>query len=115
MMAECSCSFMVNLVAAFNEGPYLYLLMECIMGGELFTYLQVCGAEPLAYLLCARAAELIALAWLPCLPRLRVCSICVTTAVNLLASSHCTLTITGNAMQIAGLMKSFVVTSSPAS
>ena len=29
-------------MAAFNEGPYLYLLTECIMGGELFTYLQVC-------------------------------------------------------------------------
>lgn len=42
IMAECSCPFLVNLVAAFNEGPYLYLLIECIMGGELFTYLQVC-------------------------------------------------------------------------
>ena len=41
IMAECSCPFLVNLVAAFNEGPYLYLLIECIMGGELFTYLQV--------------------------------------------------------------------------
>ena len=44
IMAECSCPFLVNLVAAFNEGPYLYLLIECIMGGELFTYLQVTPA-----------------------------------------------------------------------
>jgi len=32
---------MVNLVASFKDSAYLYMLLECIMGGELFTYLQV--------------------------------------------------------------------------
>ena len=32
-MAECSCPFLVNLVAAFNEGPYLYMLTKCIISG----------------------------------------------------------------------------------
>ena len=57
IMAECNNPFLVKLVPAFNEGPYLYLLIECIMGGELFTYLQVqqrtsetcaCSSVPLA-------------------------------------------------------------------
>jgi cGMP-dependent protein kinase len=40
IMAECDCPFMVNLVTSFKDGTYLYMLMECVMGGELFTYLQ---------------------------------------------------------------------------
>lgn len=32
---------MVNLVASFKDSAYLYMLLDCIMGGELFTYLQV--------------------------------------------------------------------------
>lgn len=41
IQAECASCFMVNLVASFKDSAYLYMLMECIMGGELFTYLQV--------------------------------------------------------------------------
>ena len=32
---------MVNLVASYKDSAYLYMLLECVMGGELFTYLQV--------------------------------------------------------------------------
>lgn len=39
-MAECDCPFMVNLVTSFKDAAHLYMLMECVMGGELFTYLQ---------------------------------------------------------------------------
>jgi hypothetical protein len=31
---------MVNLVTSFKDDSHLYMLMECVMGGELFTYLQ---------------------------------------------------------------------------
>lgn len=40
IMAECDCPFMVNLVTSFKDTAHLYMLMECVMGGELFTYLQ---------------------------------------------------------------------------
>lgn len=40
IMAECDCPFMVNLVTSFKDGSHLYMLMECVLGGELFTYLQ---------------------------------------------------------------------------
>ncbi len=40
VMAECDCPFMVNLVTSFKDSSHLYMLMECVMGGELFTYLQ---------------------------------------------------------------------------
>ena len=40
IMAECDCPFMVNLVTSFKDTGHLYMLMECVMGGELFTYLQ---------------------------------------------------------------------------
>ncbi|DBA85047.1 TPA: cGMP-dependent protein kinase [Trebouxia sp. C0005] len=40
IQAECNSCFMVNLVASFKDSAYLYMLLECIMGGELFTYLQ---------------------------------------------------------------------------
>jgi hypothetical protein len=45
-MAECDCPFMVNLVASFKDGAHLYMLMECVMGGELFTYLQARSHRP---------------------------------------------------------------------
>ena len=47
IMAECDCPFMVNLVTSFKDGQHLYMLMECVMGGELFTYLQVTKSNPL--------------------------------------------------------------------
>ena len=41
LQAECSSPFMVNLLASYKDSAYLYMLLECIMGGELFTYMQV--------------------------------------------------------------------------
>lgn len=41
IQAECSTCFMVNMLASYKDTAYLYMLMECVMGGELFTYLQV--------------------------------------------------------------------------
>ena len=46
IQAECSSCFMVNLVASYKDSAYLYMLLECVMGGELFTYLQVCTSPP---------------------------------------------------------------------
>ena len=40
IMMECHSPFLVNLVACFKDKTQLYMLMECVMGGELFTYLQ---------------------------------------------------------------------------
>jgi len=62
IMAECDCPFMVNLVASFKDATCLYMLQEAIMGGELFTYLQVrhssglgmVSLEPLQKALCGR-------------------------------------------------------------
>ena len=34
IMAECDCPFMVNLVTSFKDGGHLYMLMECVMGGD---------------------------------------------------------------------------------
>lgn len=41
ILAECDCPFIVNLIAAFQDATALYMLQEAVMGGELFTYLQV--------------------------------------------------------------------------
>ena len=40
VMAECDCVFMVNLVASFQDATCICMLLEAVMGGELFTYLQ---------------------------------------------------------------------------
>ena len=40
IMMECHSPFLVNLAARFKDDTTVYLLMECVMGGELFTYLQ---------------------------------------------------------------------------
>ena len=47
LMALCDCPFMVNLVTSFQDDDNLYLLLECIMGGEFFTFLQVPNAVDL--------------------------------------------------------------------
>ena len=42
ILAECSESpFMVHMVASFKDKTHIYMLMECVMGGEFFTYLKV--------------------------------------------------------------------------
>ena len=40
IMMECHSPFLVNLVACFKDSTQLFMLMEAVMGGELFTYLQ---------------------------------------------------------------------------
>eukprot|EP00803_Ostreobium_quekettii_P000241 evm.model.scf_1252.3 EVM.evm.TU.scf_1252.3 scf_1252:22586-28170(-) len=40
VMLELQCPFIVNLLATFKDNYTIYMLMEAIMGGELFTYLQ---------------------------------------------------------------------------
>ena len=48
ILAECSESpFMVHMVASFKDKTHIYMLMECVMGGEFFTYLKV---GPLTFL-----------------------------------------------------------------
>ena len=41
LQAECSSCHIVRLVASYKDTSYLYMLLDCIMGGELFTYMQV--------------------------------------------------------------------------
>lgn len=40
VMAECDSPFLVALTASFQDAQALYLLMELVLGGELFYYLQ---------------------------------------------------------------------------
>ena len=40
IQSECHTPFVVNLVASFQDPEYLYLLMETVMGGEMFYYLH---------------------------------------------------------------------------
>ena len=57
ILAECSESpFMVHMVASFKDKTHIYMLMECVMGGEFFTYLKVgtstlhwCDTQPTSH------------------------------------------------------------------
>ena len=40
-MAECDSPFLVRLVGTATDDTTLYMMMEVVMGGELFSYLQV--------------------------------------------------------------------------
>ena len=40
-MLECSSPWLVNLVATAQDDKNIYMLLEVVMGGELFAYLQV--------------------------------------------------------------------------
>lgn len=40
LMAECDSPFLVRLHAAFQDTTHLYLLMEFVQGGELFTFMR---------------------------------------------------------------------------
>lgn len=41
-MLECSSPWLVNLVSTARDDKNIYMLLEAVMGGELFAYLQVC-------------------------------------------------------------------------
>eukprot|EP00854_Cymbomonas_tetramitiformis_P013461 gene13461-15908_t len=40
IMMDCNSHFLVNLVGTFQDDDQLYMIMETVMGGELFTHLQ---------------------------------------------------------------------------
>uniref|UniRef100_A0A7S3DG88 cGMP-dependent protein kinase n=1 Tax=Palpitomonas bilix TaxID=652834 RepID=A0A7S3DG88_9EUKA len=40
VLEECDHPFIVKLAATYKDAEYLYMLMETVMGGELFTYLR---------------------------------------------------------------------------
>ena len=40
LMAECDCPFLVRLQAAFQDTTHLYLVMDFVQGGELFTFMR---------------------------------------------------------------------------
>jgi serine/threonine protein kinase len=40
LMAECDNPFLVKLQAAFQDTAHLFLLMEFVQGGELFTFMR---------------------------------------------------------------------------
>lgn len=41
-MLECNSPWLVNLVSTARDDKNIYMLLEAVMGGELFAYLQVC-------------------------------------------------------------------------
>jgi cGMP-dependent protein kinase len=50
-MIECNSPWLVNLVSTARDDKNIYMLLEAVLGGELFAYLQVrrthlflCGA-----------------------------------------------------------------------
>lgn len=40
-MVECNSPWLVNLVSTARDEKNIYMLLEAVMGGELFAYLQV--------------------------------------------------------------------------
>jgi len=46
VLSSVSHPFIVNLCATFQDGTNLYLLMEYVIGGELFSYLRKAGRFP---------------------------------------------------------------------
>lgn len=40
LMAECDCPFLVKLQAAFQDTTHLFLVMDFVQGGELFTFMR---------------------------------------------------------------------------
>jgi len=44
-MMDCNSPWLVNLVATTRDDKNIYMLLEAVMGGELFAYLQVGCAE----------------------------------------------------------------------
>mmetsp|Transcript_82 Transcript_82/g.239 ORF Transcript_82/g.239 Transcript_82/m.239 type:complete len:915 (-) Transcript_82:41-2785(-) len=46
VMAQCHSPFLVNLCASYKDPLYVYLLMEVVLGGEVFVYLQSQSGPP---------------------------------------------------------------------
>ncbi len=40
-MIDCDSPWLVNLMATLQDNKNIYMLMEVVLGGELFAYLQV--------------------------------------------------------------------------
>ena len=40
IMTECDSPFLVNLLGSFQDETQLYMLMELVMGGELFAFMR---------------------------------------------------------------------------
>lgn len=40
-MLECNSPWLVNLVSTARDDKNIFMLLEAVMGGELFAYLQV--------------------------------------------------------------------------
>ena len=45
-MASCASPFLVHLEAAYKDATHIHLLLEAVMGGELFGHLQARAADP---------------------------------------------------------------------
>ena len=43
LLSMCDHPFVIELFGSFQDKDYLYLLLELVLGGELFTYLDVQG------------------------------------------------------------------------
>mmetsp|Transcript_1014 Transcript_1014/g.3265 ORF Transcript_1014/g.3265 Transcript_1014/m.3265 type:complete len:865 (-) Transcript_1014:1193-3787(-) len=43
LLRECHCPFLVNLLQSYKDKLHIYLLLEVVMGGELFVYMQENG------------------------------------------------------------------------
>jgi hypothetical protein len=43
-MLECNSPWLVNLVSTARDDKNIYMLLEAVLGGELFAYLQVMWA-----------------------------------------------------------------------
>jgi protein kinase A len=46
ILQALSCPFIVKLFYTFKDNSYLYLGLEYIHGGEMFTHLRTCGRYP---------------------------------------------------------------------
>ena len=53
-MQECCSPWLVNLVATAQDSKNVYMLLEAIMGGELFAYLQARAVLQAVTACCAR-------------------------------------------------------------
>ena len=42
--SQCCSEFVTRLWGSYNKGRYLYLLMECVRGGDLYTHMKTVGS-----------------------------------------------------------------------